>query len=287
MKDAMNEALKPAPAVSVSVGNVVFGNALPLAVMAGPCALESRAHALETATALKEIAGRLGIGLVYKSSFDKANRTSLGSARGLGLKEALPIFAEIRESTGLPVVTDVHEPDQCAAAAEAVDVLQIPAFLCRQTDLLVAAARTGKAVNVKKGQFLAPWDMRHVVAKVAAAGNPNVLVTERGVSFGYNTLVSDMRALPILAETGAPVIFDATHSVQQPGGQGGTSGGERRFVPVLARAAAAVGIAGVFIETHQDPDTAPSDGPNMVPLREFEGLLKEIMSFDALAKNRA
>ncbi|MCB1442769.1 MAG: 3-deoxy-8-phosphooctulonate synthase [Methyloceanibacter sp.] len=283
----MNEALKPAPAVSVSVGNVVFGNALPLAVMAGPCALESRAHALETATALKEIAGRLGIGLVYKSSFDKANRTSLGSARGLGLKEALPIFAEIRESTGLPVVTDVHEPDQCAAAAEAVDVLQIPAFLCRQTDLLVAAARTGKAVNVKKGQFLAPWDMRHVVAKVAAAGNPNVLVTERGVSFGYNTLVSDMRALPILAETGAPVIFDATHSVQQPGGQGGTSGGERRFVPVLARAAAAVGIAGVFIETHQDPDTAPSDGPNMVPLREFEGLLKEIMSFDALAKNRA
>lgn len=287
MKDAMNEALKPAPAASVSVGNVVFGNALPLAVMAGPCALESRAHALETAAALKEIAGRLGIGLVYKSSFDKANRTSLGSARGLGLKEALPIFAEIRESTGLPVVTDVHEPDQCAAAAEAVDVLQIPAFLCRQTDLLVAAAKTGKAVNVKKGQFLAPWDMRHVVAKVAAAGNPNVLVTERGVSFGYNTLVSDMRALPILAETGAPVIFDATHSVQQPGGQGGTSGGERRFVPVLARAAAAVGIAGVFIETHQDPDTAPSDGPNMVPLRELEGLLKEIMSFDALAKNRA
>lgn len=283
----MNEALKPAPAASVSVGNVVFGNALPLAVMAGPCALESRAHALETAAALKEIAGRLGIGLVYKSSFDKANRTSLGSARGLGLKEALPIFAEIRESTGLPVVTDVHEPDQCAAAAEAVDVLQIPAFLCRQTDLLVAAAKTGKAVNVKKGQFLAPWDMRHVVAKVAAAGNPNVLVTERGVSFGYNTLVSDMRALPILAETGAPVIFDATHSVQQPGGQGGTSGGERRFVPVLARAAAAVGIAGVFIETHQDPDTAPSDGPNMVPLRELEGLLKEIMSFDALAKKRA
>lgn len=283
----MNEALKPAPAASVSVGNVVFGNALPLAVMAGPCALESREHALETAAALKEIAGRLGIGLVYKSSFDKANRTSLGSARGLGLKEALPIFAEIRESTGLPVVTDVHEPDQCAAAAEAVDVLQIPAFLCRQTDLLVAAAKTGKAVNVKKGQFLAPWDMRHVVAKVAAAGNPNVLVTERGVSFGYNTLVSDMRALPILAETGAPVIFDATHSVQQPGGQGGTSGGERRFVPVLARAAAAVGIAGVFIETHQDPDTAPSDGPNMVPLRELEGLLKEIMDFDALAKNRA
>ncbi len=280
----MNEALKPTPSDAVTVGNVTFGNALPLAIMAGPCALESRAHALETAAALKEIAGRLGIGLVYKSSFDKANRTSLSSARGLGLKEALPIFAEVREATGLPVVTDVHEPDQCAAAAEAVDVLQIPAFLCRQTDLLIAAAKTGKAVNVKKGQFLAPWDMRHVVAKVVGAGNPNVLVTERGVSFGYNTLVSDMRALPILAETGAPVIFDATHSVQQPGGQGGTSGGERRFVPVLARAAVAVGVAGVFIETHQDPDAAPSDGPNMVPLRELEGLLEELLSFDRLTK---
>ncbi|WP_424059922.1 3-deoxy-8-phosphooctulonate synthase [Methyloceanibacter sp.] len=278
--------MTPAHASSVTVGKVTFGNALPLALMAGPCVLESRAHALETAAALKEIAERLGIGLVYKSSFDKANRTSLSSARGLGLNEALPIFAEIREATGLPVVTDVHEPDQCAAAAEAVDVLQIPAFLCRQTDLLVAAAKSGKAVNIKKGQFLAPWDMRHVVAKVVAAGNPNVLVTERGVSFGYNTLVSDMRSLPILAETGAPVIFDATHSVQQPGGQGGTSGGERRFVPVLARAAVAVGVAGVFIETHQDPDAAPSDGPNMVPLRELVELLAEIMAFDRLAKAR-
>lgn len=283
----MNEAMKPAPAAAVAVGNAKFGNDLPFALLAGPCVLESRAHALETATALKEITERLGIGLVYKSSFDKANRTSLSSARGLGLNEALPIFAEIREATGLPVVTDVHEPDQCAAAAEAVDVLQIPAFLCRQTDLLVAAAQTGKAVNVKKGQFLAPWDMRHVVSKVVSAGNPNVLVTERGVSFGYNTLVSDMRSLPILAETGAPVIFDATHSVQQPGGQGGTSGGERRFVPVLARAAVAVGVAGVFIETHQDPDNAPSDGPNMVPLRELEALLAEIMAFDRLAKARA
>jgi 2-dehydro-3-deoxyphosphooctonate aldolase (KDO 8-P synthase) len=280
----MNEAMKPAPAATVSVGKAKFGNDLPFALMAGPCVLESRAHALEMASALKEIADGLGLGLVYKSSFDKANRTSAGSARGLGLKEALPIFADVREATGLPVVTDVHEPDQCAAAAEAVDVLQIPAFLCRQTDLLVAAAKTGKAVNVKKGQFLAPWDMRHVVAKVVGAGNPNVLVTERGVSFGYNTLVSDMRALPILAETGAPVIFDATHSVQQPGGQGPSSGGERRFVPVLARAAVAVGVAGLFIEIHQDPDHAPSDGPNMVPLRELEPLLSELMEIDRLTK---
>jgi 2-dehydro-3-deoxyphosphooctonate aldolase (KDO 8-P synthase) len=280
----MNKAMKPAPAATVSVGKTKFGNELPFALMAGPCVLESRAHALEMASALKEIADRLGLGLVYKSSFDKANRTSAGSARGLGLKEALPIFADVRETTGLPVVTDVHEPDQCAAVAEAVDVLQIPAFLCRQTDLLVAAAKTGKAVNVKKGQFLAPWDMRHVVAKVVGAGNPNVLVTERGVSFGYNTLVSDMRALPILAEMGAPVIFDATHSVQQPGGQGTSSGGERRFVPVLARAAVAVGVAGLFIETHQDPDHAPSDGPNMVPLRELEPLLGELMEIDRLTK---
>jgi 2-dehydro-3-deoxyphosphooctonate aldolase (KDO 8-P synthase) len=280
----MNEAMKPAPAAIVSVGNARFGNDLPFALMAGPCVLESRAHALEMASALKEIADRLGLGLVYKSSFDKANRTSGGSARGLGLKEALPIFAEVRETIGLPVVTDVHEPGQCAAAAEAVDVLQIPAFLCRQTDLLVAAAKTGKTVNVKKGQFLAPWDMRHVVAKVVGAGNPNVLVTERGVSFGYNTLVSDMRALPILAETGAPVIFDATHSVQQPGGQGTSSGGERRFVPVLARAAVAVGVAGLFIETHQDPDHAPSDGPNMVPLKELAPLLGELMEIDRLTK---
>ena len=283
----MNEAMKPAPAATVTVGNARFGNDLPFALMAGPCALESRAHALETASALKEMAGRLGLGLVYKSSFDKANRTSAASARGLGLKEALPIFAEVREVTGLPVVTDVHEPEQCALAAQAVDVLQIPAFLCRQTDLLLAAAETGKAVNVKKGQFLAPWDMRHVVAKVVGAGNPNVLVTERGVSFGYNTLVSDMRALPILAETGAPVIFDATHSVQQPGGQGATSGGERRFVPVLSRAAVAVGVAGLFIETHQDPDKAPSDGPNMIPLKELEPLLKELMEIDHLTKRAA
>jgi 2-dehydro-3-deoxyphosphooctonate aldolase (KDO 8-P synthase) len=246
--------------------------------------LESRAHALETATALKEIAARLSIGLVYKSSFDKANRTSLASARGLGLKEALPIFAEIKDSVGLAVTTDVHEPDQCAPVAEGVDILQIPAFLCRQTDLLIATARTGRAVNVKKGQFLAPWDMKNVVAKIVGAGNPNVLLTERGVSFGYNALVSDMRALPILAETGAPVIFDATHSVQQPGGQGTSSGGERRFVPVLARAAVAVGVAGIFIETHQDPDHAPSDGPNMLPLAALESLLAELIEIDRLTK---
>jgi len=270
----------------VALGQVKFGNDLPISLIAGPCALESRAHALEVATALKEIAGRLGIGLVYKTSFDKANRTSASAGRGIGLESALPIFAEIRSSLGLPVLTDVHEASQCAEVAQAVDVLQIPAFMCRQTDLLVAAADTGKTVNVKKGQFLAPWDMSNVVAKITGAGNPNVLVTERGASFGYNTLVSDMRALPILARTtGAPVIFDATHSVQQPGGKGTSSGGEREFVPVLARAAAAVGVAGVFIETHPDPDSAPSDGPNMVPLREFEGLVRTLMGFDALAKN--
>ncbi len=280
----MNEAMKPIPSAVVTAGKARFGNDLPLALIAGPCVLESRAHALETAGALKEIAGRLGLGLVYKSSFDKANRTSVMSARGLGLKDALPIFAEIRESVGLPVTTDVHESEQCAAVAEAVDIIQIPAFLCRQTDLLVAAARTGKPVNVKKGQFLAPWDMKNVMAKLLGAGNRNILVTERGVSFGYNTLVSDMRALPILAETGAPVIFDATHSVQQPGGQGATSGGERRFVPVLARAAVAVGVAGLFIETHQDPDRAPSDGPNMLPLAALEPLLKELIEIDRLTK---
>ncbi len=270
----------------VSAGNVTFGNALPLAVIAGPCQLESRAHALETASALKEIAARLGIGLVYKTSFDKANRTSASAARGIGLDNALPIFAEIRSSLGLPVLTDVHEIEQCARVAEAVDVLQIPAFLCRQTDLLLAAAATGKVVNVKKGQFLAPWDMANVVAKITGSGNANVLVTERGASFGYNTLVSDMRALPILARTtGAPVIFDATHSVQQPGGKGTSSGGEREFVPVLARAAVAVGVAGVFIETHPDPDNAPSDGPNMVPLKDFEALMKNLMAFDTLAKS--
>jgi 2-dehydro-3-deoxyphosphooctonate aldolase (KDO 8-P synthase) len=280
----MNEAMKPVPSAVVTAGKARFGNDLPLALIAGPCLLESRAHALETALALEEIADRLKLGLVYKSSFDKANRTSVGSARGLGLKQALPIFAEIKARTGLAVTTDVHEAGHCAAVGEAVDMLQIPAFLCRQTDLLVAAARTGKPVNVKKGQFLAPWDMKNVVAKLLGAGNPNVLLTERGVSFGYNTLVSDMRALPILAETGAPVIFDATHSVQQPGGQGTASGGERRFVPVLARAAVAVGVAGLFIETHQDPDQAPSDGPNMLPIAALEPLLKELIEIDRLTK---
>jgi 2-dehydro-3-deoxyphosphooctonate aldolase (KDO 8-P synthase) len=272
------------PNAIVAVGKVKFGNGLPLAVIAGPCALESRAHAFEMAAALKEIAAGLGVGLVYKTSFDKANRTSASSARGLGLDKALTVFADLRRELSIPVLTDVHEPDQCAPVAEAVDVLQIPAFLCRQTDLLVAAAKTGRAINVKKGQFLAPWDMANVVAKITAAGNPNVLVTERGVSFGYNTLISDMRALPILAKIGAPVIFDATHSVQQPGGQGTSSGGERAFVPVLARAATAVGVAGVFIETHQDPDRAPSDGPNMIPLKDLASLLERLMQFDALAK---
>jgi 2-dehydro-3-deoxyphosphooctonate aldolase (KDO 8-P synthase) len=273
---------------TVSVGNVTFGNELPLSVIAGPCQLESRAHALEVASALKEIATRLGIGLVYKTSFDKANRTSASAERGIGLAKALPIFAEIRDSLGLPVLTDVHEAEQCAEVAQAVDVLQIPAFLCRQTDLLLAAAATGRVVNVKKGQFLAPWDMQNVVAKITSGGNANVLVTERGASFGYNTLVSDMRALPILARTtGAPVIFDATHSVQQPGGKGTSSGGEREFIPVLARAAVAVGVAGVFIETHPDPDHAPSDGPNMVPLKDFEGLLQKLMAFDQVAKGRS
>jgi 2-dehydro-3-deoxyphosphooctonate aldolase (KDO 8-P synthase) len=280
--------LNPTVQVGRGPGAVRFGADLPLALIAGPCQLESRAHALEMAAALKEIAARRSIGLVFKTSYDKANRTSAAGVRGVGLEAALPIFAEIRETLGLPVLTDVHEPAQCAIAAQAVDVLQIPAFLCRQTDLLVAAARTGRAVNVKKGQFLAPWDMKHVVAKIAQAGGADALVTERGVSFGYNTLVSDMRALPILArETGAPVIFDATHSVQQPGGQGASSGGQREFVGVLARAAVAVGVAGVFIETHQDPDHAPSDGPNMVPLRDFEALVSELQDFDGLAKRRA
>jgi 2-dehydro-3-deoxyphosphooctonate aldolase (KDO 8-P synthase) len=264
---------------------VTFGNRLPLALIAGPCAMESRDHALFMAAALKEITQKLGIGLVYKSSFDKANRTSLEGRRGLGLREALPIFAEIKERFGLPVITDVHENDQCAIAAEVVDVLQIPAFLCRQTDLLIAAAKTGKPVNVKKGQFLAPWDMKNVVAKLTGAGNTNVLVTERGASFGYNTLVTDMRSLPIMAEqTGAPVIFDATHSVQQPGGQGTSSGGQREFVPVLARAAVAVGAAGVFVETHDDPANAFSDGPNQVPLKEMEALIRQLMAFDKLSK---
>jgi 2-dehydro-3-deoxyphosphooctonate aldolase (KDO 8-P synthase) len=274
------------PNAVVTVGNVTFANDRPIAVFAGPCQMESRAHALEMATALKEICGRLGLGLVYKTSFDKANRTSLKGKRGVGLEAALPVFAEIRETLGLPVVTDVHEAGQCAPLAEVVDVLQIPAFLCRQTDLLIAAAKTGRVVKVKKGQFLAPWDMQNVVAKITGSGNPNVLVTERGASFGYNTLVVDMRSLPIMARIGCPVIFDATHSVQQPGGQGTASGGDRTFVPVLGRAAVAVGVAGLFIETHQDPDHAPSDGPNMVPLASFEGLMRELMAIDAAVKKR-
>ncbi len=276
-----------APNSVVRVGSVEVGNTKPLALIAGPCALESRAHALEMAVALKEIAAKAGVGLIYKTSFDKANRTSAGSERGLGLSRALPIFAELREAAGVPVLTDVHEREHCAAIAEVADVLQIPAFLCRQTDLLIAAAQTGRAVNVKKGQFLAPWDMRNVIAKITSAGNANVLATERGVSFGYNTLVSDMRALPVLASFGAPVVFDATHSVQQPGGQGTRSGGEREMVPVLARAAVAVGVAAVFMETHQDPDNAPSDGPNMVKLRDLPELLAELVEIDRIAKRRA
>ena len=279
-----NDTAPSGPNRSVQIGGVTVANDAPLVVFAGPCAMESRDHALEMATALKEICARLGIGFVFKTSFDKANRTSLSSARGVGLDAALSVFAEIRETLGLPIVTDVHEAEQCAPVAEVVDVLQIPAFLCRQTNLLVAAAQTGRVVKVKKGQFLAPWDMKNVVAKVTGAGNPNVLVTERGASFGYNTLVSDMRALPIMAETGCPVVFDATHSVQQPGGQGATTGGERRFVSVLARAAVAVGVAGVFIETHDAPERAVSDGPNMVPLAHFEELMRELMAFDKLAK---
>jgi 2-dehydro-3-deoxyphosphooctonate aldolase (KDO 8-P synthase) len=272
------------PNARIVIGDLVIANDAPLVLIAGPCQLEGRAHALDMAGALKEMAGRLGIGLVYKSSFDKANRTSAAGPRGVGLDAALPIFAEIRDSLGVPVLTDVHQADQCAIVAPVVDILQIPAFLCRQTDLLTAAARTGKPVNVKKGQFLAPWDMANVVAKITGAGNSDVLLTERGASFGYNTLVSDMRALPILARTGCPVVFDATHSVQQPGGQGTSSGGEREFVEVLARAATAIGVAAVFIETHQDPDNAPSDGPNMVPLSQMEGLVGRLMAFDRLAK---
>ena len=279
-----NSRLNPDPVVEL--GGARFGNDLPLALIAGPCQLESRSHALEMAQALAEMARALRIGLVFKASFDKANRTSAGSARGIGLRAAWPIFAEIRETLGLAVLTDVHEPAQCPVAAEAVDVLQIPAFLCRQTDLLVAAAATGRAVNIKKGQFLAPWDMANAVAKVTGAGNSRVLLTERGVSFGYNTLVSDMRALPILARTGAPVIFDATHSVQQPGGQGTSSGGEREFVPVLARAAVAVGVAGLFIETHQDPDKAPSDGATMLPLKALRPLVETVMALDSITKGR-
>jgi 2-dehydro-3-deoxyphosphooctonate aldolase (KDO 8-P synthase) len=268
----------------VRAGDVSFGNALPLALIAGPCQMESRDHAFAIAGKLKEICARLGVGLVYKSSFDKANRTSLSGKRGLGLTKSLMVFADIRQELGLPVLTDVHEISQCKELSPVVDVLQIPAFLCRQTDLLIAAAETGRAVNVKKGQFLAPWDMKNVVAKIVDSGNPNVLLTERGASFGYNTLVSDMRALPIMAETGAPVIFDATHSVQQPGGQGTASGGDRSMVPVLARAATAVGIAGIFIETHESPDSAPSDGPNMLPLHQMEDLISRLMVLDRITK---
>jgi 2-dehydro-3-deoxyphosphooctonate aldolase (KDO 8-P synthase) len=270
----------------VTAGGVSFGNELPLVLIAGPCQLESRDHAFMMAGALKEMALTLGIGLVYKTSYDKANRTSIKGRRGLGLEKSLEVFAAIKAEFGLPVLTDVHTEEQCRIVGEVVDILQIPAFLSRQTDLLVAAAGTGKVVNVKKGQFLAPWDMKNVLAKVTESGNPNVLLTERGASFGYNTLVSDMRALPIMAETGAPVIFDATHSVQQPGGQGSSSGGDRRMVPVLARAAVAVGVAGVFIETHQDPDNAPSDGPNMVRLDDMPALLERLIAIDALIKSR-
>ena len=269
---------------TVKAGNVSFGNMLPIALIAGPCQMESRDHAFMMAGRLKEIAERLGIGLVYKSSFDKANRTSLKGKRGMGLEKSLAVFADIKKEFGVPVLTDIHENAQCAEVASVIDILQIPAFLCRQTDLLIAAAQTGRVVNVKKGQFLAPWDMKNVLNKIVESGNPNVLLTERGASFGYNTLVSDMRALPIMAETGAPVIFDATHSVQQPGGQGASSGGDRRMVPVLARAAVAVGVAGVFIETHEDPDNAPSDGPNMVPIDKLEGLLRTLMALDKVTK---
>jgi len=268
----------------VKAGNVTFSNSMPLALIAGPCQMESREHAFMVAGKLKELCARLGIGLVYKTSFDKANRTSLSGKRGMGLEKSLAVFADLRKEFGLPVITDVHEIYQCAELAPVIDILQIPAFLSRQTDLLIAAAKTGCVINVKKGQFLAPWDMKNVVQKVVGSGNPNVMLTERGASFGYNTLVSDMRSLPIMAETGAPVIFDATHSVQQPGGQGTSTGGDRRMVPVLARAAVAVGVAGVFVETHEDPDNAPSDGPNMVPLAEMEGFIARLMALDRIAK---
>ncbi len=270
----------------VQIGNLTVGNDLPLAIIAGPCQMESMIHAVDIAGHLHEITQKLGIGLVYKTSFDKANRTSLTAQRGLGLEGAIPVFERIRSEFGIPVLTDVHLPEQCAALGDAVDVLQIPAYLCRQTDLLLAAAATGKVVNVKKGQFLAPWDMKNVAAKLIDSGNPKVLLTERGAMFGYNTLVSDMRSLAIMAEqTGQPIVFDATHSVQQPGGQGTSSGGQREFVPVLARAAVSVGVAMVFMETHDDPDNAPSDGPNMVPIDQMEGLLATLQKFDNLAKN--
>lgn len=284
------QAVAPNSVVEVKTPTGVavrIGNGERLSIIAGPCQMESRQHALETAHALKEMAARLGVGLIYKTSYDKANRTSGSAQRGIGLQDSLAIFQEIREVTGLPTLTDVHEISHCAPVAEAVDVIQIPAFLCRQTDLLIAAAQTGRAINIKKGQFLAPWDMKNVVAKVTGAGNPNVMACERGVSFGYNTLVSDMRSLPIMKEIGCPVVFDATHSVQQPGGLGGSSGGQRQFVPVLARAAVAIGVACVFVETHPDPDNAPSDGPNMVPMNQFEALIADLLDYDALTKRAA
>jgi 2-dehydro-3-deoxyphosphooctonate aldolase (KDO 8-P synthase) len=280
-------AIPPTAPRTITIGNLAIANDRPLVLIAGPCALESRDHAMEMCQALVEMTAKLGMGLIYKTSFDKANRTSIEGARGLGMEKGLPIMAELRERFGVPVVTDVHAAEQCAPVAEAVDVLQIPAFLCRQTDLLVSAAKTGRAMNIKKGQFLAPWDMKQVVRKIEASGNRQLLLCERGASFGYNTLISDMRALPILAETGYPVVFDATHSVQQPGGQGTSTGGQREFVPVLARAAAAVGVAAVFMETHQDPDRAPSDGPNMVPIKDMPALLVRLQAFDRLAKEGA
>ena len=281
---AMNGPIPGNKAKHVTIGEVTVGNDLPFALIAGPCVMESRAHALEMATGLKELTSRLGLGLIYKTSFDKANRTSGNSPRGLGLEAALPVFAEIRQSIGCPVLTDVHEAGQCAAVSEVVDVLQIPAFLCRQTDLLHAAGETGRAINVKKGQFLAPWDMANVATKIAETGNDRILLCERGASFGYNTLVSDMRALPIMAWTGYPVVFDATHSVQQPGGQGTSSGGERQFAPVLARAAVSTGVAAVFMETHQDPEHAPSDGPNMVYFNKLPEILEVLLELDRIAK---
>jgi len=274
------------PNATIRVGDLKIGNDLPLVFLAGPCAMESREHALETAEHLKGVFAKAGAGFIYKTSFDKANRSSLSGKRGAGLAYAGPVFEEIRGKLGIPVITDVHLPDQCADVASVVDVLQIPAYLCRQTDLLIAAAETGKAINIKKGQFLAPWDMKNVLAKVTESGNPNVMACERGVTFGYNTLVSDMRALPIMKGFGAPVVFDATHSVQQPGGKGDSSGGERQFVPVLARAAISIGVAAVFIETHPDPEKAPSDGPNMVPFAELPKLVDDLMAFDKLAKSR-
>lgn len=281
-------AANPTVTISAPAGDVKIGNHLPFMLFAGPCAMESRDHAIEVSSAIKEITDDLGIGFVYKTSFDKANRTSLGSRRGVGLKDALPVFAEVKERLGVPVLTDIHERAQCAPVGEVVDVLQIPAFLCRQTDLLIAAAETGRVIKIKKGQFLAPWDMKNVVSKVTDSGNPNVLITERGASFGYNTLVTDFRGIPTMArDTGAPIIFDATHSVQQPGGQGGTSGGQREMVPALARAAVAVGVAGIFAETHPDPDNAPSDGPNMIPLHMLRTFLEELIELDRIAKARS